>query len=89
MADLRVVLPDGQSFVRHPSEPKFPNEPITFEGWARLFAHVLENIINDDGAQTVQAIARRYANRDFAEDALRGWAQWAEVPLTLQWRDQC
>lgn len=86
--DLVVGLPDGRTIVRRAPAPIFP-DPQDWETWARFLAQRLTAMLNDPGGDTVEAIARRYAVRDAARDALLGFAQWSETPFTVTLIDGC
>lgn len=86
--DLVVCLPDGRTFTRHPPTSQSPPGTPGFEEWARYLAAALEMVLEDEGkpGDGADLTMRWYASRDFARDALLGWAQWSETPFKVRWR---
>ena len=75
-----VSLPDGRTFTRRAPSPRFPPQrPLTFEVWARFLAAAVERVTFPPEGDTVQAVTCRYAEADFARDALMGFKQWLEM----------
>lgn len=87
------------SVVRHPPSPVSP--PVdnpSDRDWADFLARVLETVLeggehdgpcaNDLGLPCAHHLAADMARRDFARDALLGWAQ-RQGPVDLKELDSC
>lgn len=87
--DLVVCLPDGRTFTRRGPSPQVPPGNPDAAAWARFMARTIERLIEvvDDEGESIESVTRRYATRDFARDALLGWAQWSETPVA-KWVDE-